>query len=57
MAGLYIFGVLIVVGIVVIIIMRMRWSKAAKVEISTREAKIENERIDELTKEEARAKK
>ena len=54
MIALYIFGGLIVVGIVVIFVFQRKWSRATKTEIRIREAKIENERIEEAAKAVAR---
>jgi len=56
MIALYIFGGLIVVGIIVIFVFQRKWSRATKTELRIREAKIENERIEEAAKSEARAK-
>ena len=56
MIGLYIFGGLIVVGIVVIFVFQRKWSRATKTEVRIREAKIENERIEEAAKATARVK-
>ena len=50
MVGLYIFGGLVVVGIVAIFVFQRKWSRATKTEVRIREAKIENERIEEAAK-------
>ena len=56
MVGLYIFGGLIVIGIGAILFVQRKWSRATKTEVNIREAKIENERIEEAARAEARAK-
>ena len=56
MVGLYIFGGLILVGMVALIVFKTRWNKAAKVVARGRADKIENERIEEVTRAETRAK-
>ena len=56
MVVLYVFGGLIVVGIVTLLFIQRKWSRATKTEVRVREAKIENERIEEVAKAEARVK-
>ena len=56
MVGLYIFGGLIVVGIGALLFIQRKWSRATKTEVRIREAKIENERIEEAAKADARVK-
>ena len=56
MVGLYIFGGLIVVGIGAVLFFQRKWSRATKTEVRTREAKIENERIEEAAKAQTRGK-
>ena len=56
MVGLYIFGAVIVVGIVALIVFKTRSSKAANVLASGRAEKIENENIEAVAKAEARGK-
>ncbi len=47
MVGLYIFGGLIVVGIVAFIVFKVKWGRADKAENRRREEKIEEERSKE----------
>ena len=56
MVGLYIFGGLIVGGIVTLIVFKTKWSRAAKVVADGRAEKIEDERIEAVAKAEARGK-
>jgi hypothetical protein len=56
MTGLYIFGVLVVIGIAVLIFYKTKWSRQGKAEIRGREANIEKERIEEVAKAAARQK-
>ena len=56
MVGLYIFGGLIVIGIVALLFIQRKWSRATKTEVRIREANIENERVEEAAKSEARGK-
>ncbi len=50
MIGLYIFGGLIVAGIIVIFVFQRRWGKAEKTEIRIREANIAKEKSEEEAK-------
>lgn len=56
MAGLYIFGGLIVVGIVALIVFKMKSSRADRVVARGRAEKIEEERIEAVAKADARGK-
>ena len=56
MVGLYVFGGLIVVGIVTLLFIQRKWSRATKTEVRVREENIEEERIEEVAKAEARVK-
>ncbi len=47
MVGLYIFGGLIIVGLVVLIVFKTKWSRATKKEARGRADKIEVERTEE----------
>jgi hypothetical protein len=47
MIGIYIFGGLIVVGIVAFIVFKVRWGRADRTEQHRRSGKIEEERIKE----------
>lgn len=58
MVGIYIFGVLVVVGLVVLMFLRTKWSRADRAVARGRaeqiEEKIEEERIAEVAKAESR---
>lgn len=47
MTGLYIFGAVIIVSVVVLLILRARWGNMANMEVKLREANIEKEKIEE----------
>ena len=47
MVGLYIFGGLIVIGMVALIFYKAKWGRATKKEARGRAGKIEGERIEE----------
>jgi hypothetical protein len=55
MTGLYIFGGLIIAGVIVLFVFRARWSKANRIEEQIRSARIEKSRSDEAEREAARA--
>jgi hypothetical protein len=57
MVGLYIFGGLLIVGLMALMVFRTKWGRATKKEARGREENIENERIEELAKAAARAGK
>ena len=56
MVGLYILVGLIVVGMVALVVLKTRSSRAAKVVAHGRSEKIEHERIEAVAKAEARGK-
>ena len=57
MAGLYIFGGLIVVGVVALIVLKIKSSRADAALSRRRADKIEDERIEAVAKAEARNQK
>ena len=54
MTGIYIFGGLIVVGVVAFIFLKVKWARSGKKESRRREEKSEDERNEAVAKSEAR---
>ncbi len=57
MVPLYIFGGLVVVGIVALIVLKTKWGRADRAQARRRGEKIEEERIEEAGRAEVRRRK
>ncbi len=57
MTPLYVFGGLIVVGVVAFIFYKVKWGRAGRAEERSRSRKIEGERVEEADRAESRRRK